>query len=349
MKKILLILFLFFPFIASANTFIEKVQSGYKMRVIEYDIKSTLYDLQFFKTQGTTQEPLDKILLENNAISWVNGAFFCPEYYSFCAGKEGTTNNERFMKGVDYEWYEPSWDKAMFAIDKNRNSFIFQRDNINTEKEKDIYYGLSNWPLILKDGVNTLEDYYDQWVIDSKMKSSGTKNFICNNKEKNKIYFGLIYSIDIDTEASILKDFWCSDALNLDAWLSTAFIYNGKYIVWPQRGIIDAVWIVPKFDLKPLEEKIQKVVEYLDQRALKISNGNPEIQKGLYKNYIEQFDVFKSKIYDNFSHDLYEENSLIWENEKVGYKIEINNEKALKVIYIINKIIFQLKWKLQTL
>lgn len=345
MKKVLIIVCLFFPFLASANTFIEKVHNGYKMRVVEYDISSQKYDLKFLKSSNGGEEPLEKILLDNNAISGVNGVFFCPSDYSFCAGKEWTTNNQRYFSGVNHEWYEPSWDKPMFVLDTEKNSFIYQRNNINDDKESQIYDWLSNWPLLLKDGENQLEGYYDMWAIDAKMKTSSTKNFICNSSDKKKIYFGLVYAIDIDSLATLLKSFWCSDALNLDAWLSTALVYNGKFIVWPQRDVIDGIGVVPKFDLKPLEEKSQKVVQYLFQRSQKKSKGNIELQKKLLKNYITQFDALKTKIYDTYSVDIVEQN-FVWIEEKVGYKVDVTSEKYLKIIYLINKINYNLKFKI---
>lgn len=344
MKKLLLTFFFVFVWFQSvnANTFIEKTVSGYKMRVVEYDILAPNYDLRFLKAPEQTEQSLDTILYNNNAISWVNGSFFCPSDYSFCSGKEGTTNNQRYFEGISYEWFEGSWDKPMFVLDKNKNSFIYQRNNLNTDKEGEIFDGLSNWPLLLKDGENQLEGYYDMGVIDAKMKANSTKNFICNSQDKTKIYFWLVYSIDIDTLASVLRDFWCSDALNLDAWLSTSLMYNWKYVVGPQRNIIDAVAIIPKFDIKPLEEKSKKISEYLLTRAENKSKWNEQRKQKILKNYISQLDELKSKIYDKYSTDIIEQN-FVWETEKVGYKIEVTNDKFLKIIYMINKINYQLK------
>lgn len=344
MKNFLLVFFFLFIWFSSvsANTFIEKTVSGYKMRVIEYDINSQKYDFKFLKAPDQTEQSLDTILYNNNAISWVNGSFFCPSDYSFCSGKEGTTNNQRYFEGISYEGFEGSWDKPMFALDKNKNSFIYQRNNLNIEKENDIYYGLSNWPLLLKDGENQLEQYYDMGVIDGKMKAYSTKNFVCNSKDKQKIYFWLVYAVDIDSLVWVLKEFWCSDALNLDAGLSTALMYNGKYVVWPQRNVIDALAIVPKFDIKPLDEKSKKISEYLLNRAQEKSKWNEERKQKILKSYISKLDELKSKIYDKYSTDIIEQN-FVWETEKVGYKIDVTSDKFLKIIYTINKINYQLK------
>jgi hypothetical protein len=69
----------------------------------------------------------------------------------------------------------------------------------------------------LKDGENMLEYWYDSYLIDFKMKDSMLRNFICNDKEKKHIYFGLIYNVTVDEEIPILTKIGCYDALNLDA------------------------------------------------------------------------------------------------------------------------------------
>ena len=71
------------------------------------------------------------------------------------------------------------------------------------------------------------------------MKKKSVKNFICSNKNGTKIFFGFIYNITIDETAIALKDFGCWNAINLDAGYSTTFIYNGKYVIKPQRDILD--------------------------------------------------------------------------------------------------------------
>lgn len=348
MKKILIAILIWLPLITNANTYIERNIQWYKIKVIEYNTKSDLYDIQFLKSNSWTQEPLNKILSDNNAISWVNWIFFCPEYYSFCKWKEWTTNNERYFKWVKYEWYETSWDKPMFVIDKDKKSFIYKADEINTNKESEIYYWLSNRPLILKDWQNQLETYWEQWLIDSKMSSYWTKNFICNTKDNSKIYFWLVYSINIDSMPSLLLELGCNDALNLDAWLSTSFVYNWKYLVWPQRNVIDWIWIIPKFNINDLNNKASLVVDILYKRVLMKAKMS-ENQLKILESYNSQLNNIKQKIYEIYSNDIFDTNSLIWEKEKVWYKIEINNEKNLKIIYLLNKINYWIKNKINEL
>jgi hypothetical protein len=54
MKKIIFLLTLIIPGITYANTFIEKIVSSYKMRVIKYDLSSEIYDIKVVKTDDAT-------------------------------------------------------------------------------------------------------------------------------------------------------------------------------------------------------------------------------------------------------------------------------------------------------
>lgn len=345
MKKIIFILCLIYTNFVYANNYIETKVNWHTFKVIEYDKTSILYDIQVFKTPDGVEKPLKEILKENNAISWVNWVFFCPSDYSFCADRIWTTNNERYVKWVKYSAYDDTWDRVVFAIDQNRNSFLFQTNTINPEMENQIYYWLSNRPLLLKDGEQQTEAYWDKWLVDWKMTTSATRNFICNNKDNTKIYFWLVYWLNIDELAITLKDFGCYNALNLDAGASTAFIYNWKYLVWPQRNIIDAVWIVPKFDLSSLDYFAIQIIEKLNKN---ISKKTILKQKESIEKYTKLFNDYKQKVYEQYSVDIIwiDEN---WNEFKNWYKIEINNQKWLKIIYILNQVLDSLKDQLNEL
>ncbi|MBW7954855.1 phosphodiester glycosidase family protein [Candidatus Gracilibacteria bacterium] len=350
MKKILFLLLIIIPNYSFANTYIEQNLYGYKMKVIEYDI-SSLYNLKFIKSTQTDERSLKDLLQENNAITGVNGAFFCPGDYSFCKNKVGTTNNERIIEGEFFEGHEFTMNLPMFSIDKDKNSFIYQKDYINGDKFDKIYYGLSNWPLLLQDGNNMLQEYYDLSMIDNKMKVKGTRNFICNNKEKSKIYFGLVYSATIDELAGLLKDFGCSDALNLDAGLSTAFIYNSRYIVGPQRNIIDAIGIerdglVVK-DLNNLGEKITNIIlKDIEKKSGK--NKNTKRYKKNYdkllSKYILSLEELRKNIYSKYSSDIFQTN-IVGEKDIIGYKIDLNDLNSLKLVNLVNIVYSNLKAK----
>lgn len=342
MKKLIFILILLIPNIALANTFIEKTVSWYKIKVIQYDLSSDIYNLKVVKTDNA--ESLWDLLKQNNAISWVNWVFFCPTDYDWCNTTKSRTDNERYIEWEKFASYNSTWDRAVFAWTKDKKPFIFQTDKINNDKESDIYYWVWNYPLLLNEWKNMLEYYYDVWLIFNKLTYKATRNFICSDKESKNIFFWLVYDATIDDLVQVLSDFWCYNALNLDAWLSTTFIYNWKYVVWPQkRNILDAIAIERIwFNVKEILKISDKIFTILINKSENKSKKNKNTQIKILNNYIKQLDNIKTKIYNKYSTDIIEKDEL-WQDKNIWYKIEINDLKTLKIIYLINQINYNLK------
>lgn len=332
----------FIPYFAFANTFIEKSVWWYKIKVIEYNLSSNIYDIKVIKTDEA--KSLWKLLEENNAITGVNGVFFCPVDYSWCNTTKSFTDSERYIVWEKFASYLTTWDRAVFAWTKDKKPFIFQSWKINMDDEDKIYYWLGNYPLLLSEWKNMLEYYYEAGLIFPKLTYKSTRNFVCSDKEKKNIYFWLVYQATIDELVQVLSEFWCYDALNLDAWASTAFIYNGKYLVWPQpRDILDAVVIERKwFNVMEISQISQKITKILIDKMLLHAKNNKQQFIKYVENYIQQWENIKSKIYEKYSTDIYE-NNFVWENEKVWYKIEMNDLKPLKMVYLFNQILYNLK------
>ncbi|MCD5380473.1 phosphodiester glycosidase family protein [Candidatus Gracilibacteria bacterium] len=348
----LVIFSIFGVFSASANTLIERKINGYSAKIIEYKTDSKLYDIKIgvHPRDGGT---LRSIMGEVGGVTGVNGVFECPKDYPSCGGKNYTIN-ERYVNGEKKGKYKSTGDRVVFGWDKEIKPFLFQTDTINASREGDIFEGFANHPLLLMNGESQTHIYHEKGLINSKMKAKATKNFICSNQSGDTIYFGLLYSIDIDTAAIALKDFGCWNAINLDAGASTTFIYNGKYVLNPQRDILDGVFIAPKnLNVSELDATAKKIMKAL---LLKINNKTPEqkiaqLQKlntvlnGLSTSIYSQSTtpVYESvKVYKKVEVDSNEEEEEIGEPEyhlkqvKVGTKIEIKSNSTLKKIYLIN-------------
>ncbi len=97
MKKIVFICFLVLciPNITSANTFQKITVDGITFQNIIYDINSTEYKIHVATSDTVTN--IDALAKENNAITGINGIFFCPSDYTECKGKSFTIN-ERFVE-----------------------------------------------------------------------------------------------------------------------------------------------------------------------------------------------------------------------------------------------------------
>lgn len=337
MKKIIIwAILLAFPWVTFANTYIEKKVWDYTFKVIQYDLSSEDYEIKVVKTDDATN--LWNLLEENNAITWVNWVFFCPIDYDWCNTNKSFTDNERYIEWTKYAAFLTTWDRAVFGWTKDKKPFIYQSGKINMDNEDQIYYWLWNYPLLLSEWQNMLEYYWDAWLIDNKMRVKSTRNFICSDLDKKNIYFWLVYNATMDELAWALSDFWCYDALNLDAGLSTTFMYNWRYIVWPQkRDILDAVAIERKWlNVKEVSKVAEKIWEILIKDSKKKARNNKEKAIMNIDKYINALEDLRKKVYEKYSTDILEQN-IVWETDKVWYKIEINDLKALKLIYVINK------------
>ena len=343
MKKLFLFLILFsiIPQV-QAYTYIQSKVNGYSVRLMKYDIDNKHYKLKVATTPVWVEKPVHEILRENNMISGVNGVFFCPSDYSFCADRPGTTNNERYVQWEKFAVQEHTWDRVVFGWDQEKNPFLFQSFLINHEKETQIQYWVANWPALLHDGKNMLERYYDIGLIDDKMRTSWTRNFICSTEDKKSIYYWLVYWVNIDQLVWVLAELGCYDAINLDAGMSTTFVYNNRHLVWPGRNVIDVIgieriWLNTERVYKNVEKLIQQVIKHTENRT-----KNIEKRKEIITRYIDTFNEFRIKTYESVSTSLYEKN-IVWEMDYIWYEIQIKNFHTLEVLILINEIVNQLQ------
>ena len=313
-----------------ANTLIERTINWYKAKIIEHSTNSELYDIKIW-VHPKDWWTLRSIMWEVGWITWVNWVFECPKDYSVCWWKNYTIN-ERYVNWEKKAKYKSTWDRVVFAWNKDIEPFLFQTDKINKDKESEIWEGFANHPLLLKDWIPQTEKYHELGLIDYKMKWNWTRNFICSNKSWDKIFFGLIYNINIDKLAVILKDFWCYNAINLDAWNSTSFIYNWKYITWPKREILDWVFIVPKnIDTKKIDLQAKNIIKNILKKIENSSNKN-KIEK--LKKLNSLLNKLSNSIYKKSEIEIFEEKD--WNKIKVWIKTEIKNKSTIENIYLIN-------------
>ena len=333
LKNIIIIIFIFTIFWINnifANTLIEKTVLWYKVKIIEYSTDSKLYDIKIW-VHPWNWWSLRSIMWEVGWITGINWVFECPKDYSACWWKNYTIN-ERYVNWEKKATYKSTWDRVVFAWDRNIQPFLFQTDKINKDKENEIWEGFANHPLLLKDWIPQTEKYHDLGLIDYKMKLNWTRNFICSNKLWDKIYFWLVYNTDIDNLALILKEFWCYNAINLDAWYSTSFIYNWEYLTWPQREILDWVFIVPKnINTKKIDIKAKKIAKNILSQIEKY-NKNKKID--ILKKLNLQLNKSSKNLYKKNQTNIYE--IIEWNKIKIWIKTEITNEKTIEKIYLIN-------------
>jgi hypothetical protein len=333
MKKILIFMFLYTLTLscAFANTYIEKVVLWYKFRVIKYDTKDPNFIFKIWVNPNYWATDLRTLMEKNNWISAINWAYFCPADYRECGWKD-FTDNERYI-----QWYKiwinsTTGHRVVFAIDEKNSPFLFQTNNINSWREEQIYYWISNFPLLLRDWESKYEDYVNLGLIDSKMKTPMSRNFVCSDYTNNYIFSWYVSNITMEKLPEILLEFGCWNAINLDAWASNAMIYNWKYIIWPGRNILDGIIIERKWlDVKAINDAANVAMGILKKRV----EWKSYDEKVKYMNEIWNIlENYKQTIYDKLSLDTYDKD---W--KKDGYKITIKNVNDLTIVYLLNYLI----------
>ncbi len=201
-----------------------------------------------------TIQSLTKKVWWTSSINW---AFFCPKDYSNCA----TTFSyyERIFKwdGVTYSQFWPDtsirwifgftrdWN-PLFVQNKISDGDVWLVSNINSDRIWDLYFWISNFPVLLIewDDVTAWASAY----IDSKLTWKWNRNFICSTKDWKTIYMWYVWTIGVWDMASYLKkNFWCYNALFLDAWASSAMVYSWKVLSqWSRKLITDAFVVVDR-------------------------------------------------------------------------------------------------------
>ena len=190
-------------------------------------------------------------------ISSINWAFFCPKDYSNCPTT--VSYYERIFKwdGASYSqfwpdtsirwifWFTRDWN-PLFVQNKISDWDVGLVSNINSDRIWDLYFWISNFPVLLIewDDVTAWSSNY----IDSKLTWKWNRNFICSTKDWKTIYMWYIWTIGVWDMASYLKkEFWCYNALFLDAGASSAMVYSGKVLSqWSRTLITDAFVVVDR-------------------------------------------------------------------------------------------------------
>ena len=336
MNKFFLFFIIFLPVPVFANTFIKTEIKWHTLQYIEYNNFSDTYDIKI----GISDSWNNLRNITNNYwwVTALNGIFFCPSDYPQCKGKNYTIN-ERFVSGKEISTYKSTWERVIFWWNKEKITFLHQTNKINTENRKDIYEWFANFPLLLQWWKNKLEHYYDVGLIDKKMRIKIERHFICSDKKHEKILFWQVFSATLDDVVGVIKAIGCWDAINLDAGKSSAFIYNGRYIYWPWRDILDSVIITRKdLDITSLNTKIKTFFQKIEESYFKKRNRTTAIKK--LKRYRKNLAKIRVAFYKKYSKDILNDKWKI-----IGYKIDIQKKRALKKIYIINTIDFYI-WEI---
>ncbi|GHW02392.1 hypothetical protein AGMMS50249_1780 [candidate division SR1 bacterium] len=251
----MIISFLLPHFTSAYQEVLIEERDGKPIRVIKVILDGEHYVVSSVaKDGGETLEDLTKKVA---GISSINGAFFCPKDYSSCNGQT-FSNYERVFQGdgASFSRFRPDTSvRGIFGFDKNGMPLFVQNkisthdvgleSNINAGRIGDLYFGISNFPVLLINGDDVTVGAKE--YIDSKLTGKGNRNFICSTADNKTIYMGYIGLSSVRDMAPYLqKNFDCYNALFLDAGASSAMIYSGNVLEKGSRKLItDAFVVVP--------------------------------------------------------------------------------------------------------
>ena len=274
MKKFLLIL-LSLPFCISATFATQERITTNSHDVIKVTLDWTHKIVVNAVQNGNQPKPVKTLMDEVWGVSAINWAFF--DAYS----AEKSSDMIAIVNGTKRSVYgDDLWDtRALFWFQYDWTPLLVtnatrSRGNgnwVNSEFSK-IQYGLSMHVLL----VNWQNVSYNNSEMnnDKKQWAAATKEFICSTADKSTIYFWRVYNVTFVWLAEyIQKTFNCFDAIQLDAWWSTAIYYEWEKIAWPGRNVMDAFVVVE--DNSKYNEELQEAITWMYENWMTKFN-NPD-------------------------------------------------------------------------
>lgn len=211
---------------------------------------------------GQSPKAVKTFMDEVGGVSAINGAFF--DAYS----AEKSSDMIAIVNGTKRSVYwDDLWDtRALFWFQYDGTPLLVTNSTrswnngwVNSEFSK-IQYGLAMHVLL----VNWQNVSYNNSEMNNDKKQwwAATKEFICSTQDKSTIYFWRVYNVTFVWLAEyVQRTFGCYDAIQLDAWWSTAIYYEWEKIAWPGRNVMDAFVVIE--DDSQYREDLQKAITWM--------------------------------------------------------------------------------------
>lgn len=251
---------------------------------------------------------IDTLVNRVGWVSWITWSYFCPADYWKSCNRTNSTTSDRIFEWKSYSKYWPdTWWRWMFGFTVT-GAFLYIQNNLwyandsyvrkyNEDKIDQVYYWLSNHPVLLIDWEDVLSKEEDN-LLDKKMLKRWPKNFICVTQDQKTYYMWQIYDITMyEIPHYIHKNFDCWYALNLDSWPSSWIIYNNQTKLKNKRLIMDAFVVYENPDYKEIKDwEIKQVHSFMEKLVtnlksemwlinylVKIENLKKTLNKKIYK------------------------------------------------------------------
>ena len=183
-------------------------------------------------------KPLASYILENGGRAGINGTYFCPPDYSWCAGKVNTYDfpvwNNRRKK----------WMRADTLTWGGRGMMVFRGGSAQffpcaacVGAPSDITGGIVNYPSLISGSQTVLDEGP---LTDNLKVNKGTRSAI--GFGGGKLFLVVARAANMRDLVNIFHALGATDALNLDGGGSSA-LYDGGYKAGPGRNLPNAIII----------------------------------------------------------------------------------------------------------
>ena len=197
---------------------------------------------------GQSAKSVDTLMKEVNGVAAINGAFFNPS--------NQTSDMIAIWNGQKRAVYgdDLGAERAVFGFTSDGTPIMATNatrywDNSRNGRSNDEFtkmqYGLSMHMLI--DHGRDVSSANAAMNNDSKQGKAWTKEFICSTSDGETVYFGTVKNVTFMGLAQYIQNtFNCHNAIQLDAWGSTAMYFNNGVIAGPGRNVMDAFVVIKK-------------------------------------------------------------------------------------------------------
>lgn len=251
---------LFFSFTFATTSYLTDTENGHAYKVMKVTLygksKVVVSVVNNYTPAQSLKTLMDKVVGDNA----INGSYFCPNETAYSRCEWNTTDGLRISNGILYSkrWKDIGPNKSVFGFDEDWVP-VFVSDKGSTKPDSDvdkIFNGIM-MPTLVKDWVNVAV-LNAEMNNDAKQGAVWNKTFICSNRDNNIVYMWYVDGVTFSSVADYIIDtFDCYNAIQLDNGWSKSMIYNGQYVTWPGRNIMDAFVVVTN------NEKLQKAVDWM--------------------------------------------------------------------------------------
>jgi len=191
-------------------------------------------------------QPLETYIADNQAFAGINGTYFCPPDYAYCAEKTYSflppvydVDTDKIIRENTMSFH----NRPMIAALEDGRLMYFHRDEdfgvslaaFENEVGSEVTGVIGSWPSLIEAGQNVLANEPQEATFTNKGRRDGI------GWDDEYIYLISVGSASMSDLAVIFQTINVDYAMNLDGGGSSAFYYNGDYKVGPGRLLPNAV------------------------------------------------------------------------------------------------------------